>query len=323
MRLKQFLFLTFIGFCTLLNAQKRNPFNSYLPIMENSSVSWKSPMNEEEDIVFDAQPTLYYQLYNTYLNQEKKNKQAVYIVFKSHLRMYQERSLPVKTPSYIGFLGYQKSFKWGKNKLNLALETGHYSNGQSRCAWDANIEDGTEECKAAFDAITDNTDLAAIYNRNSGNFSINLSKIILQYVIPQSKSKDVNNYAIAHRFNLMLGRNHENFAFLFDIGRENNGGDIQFVGDNFIQVATESFFSASKKFDLSIKNELEYIHGTHPSINPWRYTFSVNVFPLDWVTAFQVAFSSGHDNYNYRIVDSGNQFTIGVRWDLFDRSQYK
>ncbi|MEQ8624222.1 MAG: hypothetical protein RJQ00_05190 [Vicingaceae bacterium] len=315
------LFFLFISVAVSLGAQKRNPFNSYLPIMESSSISWRSPMNNTEDLVFDLQPTLYYQFYNTYADTSKTSKQAVYANFKSHIRMFQEQSLPVKTPSYKAFLGYQHSFNWSKNVLHIALETGHYSNGQSSCAWDASVADGSDACKAAYREINDETDLAEIYNRNSGNFSINLTQLIIQFVIPRIKEPKMKDAAIAHRFTLTLGRNDEAFAFVFDFsGKED---DIQFVGDNFIKMETESFFSPNDKIDFSLKNELEYVNGVHASINPWRYTFSVNVFPLEWVTAFYMAYTTGHDNYNYRIVDSGNQFSVGVRWDLFDRNQYK
>ena len=321
MFLRIITFCLIISFSVALEAQKRNPFNSYLPIMESSSISWRSPMNKNENIVFDLQPTLYYQFYNTYSNQEGLDKQAVYANFKSHLRMYNENSLPVKTPSYKAFLGYQRSFSWSKNQLNIAIETGHYSNGQSRCAWDASVADGSEECQAAYRAINDDTDLADIYNRNSGNFSINLSQLIVQFVIPRVDETKLRDAAIAHRFTLTLGRNDEAFALLFDFsGKED---DIQLVGDNFINIETESFFSPNEKLDFSLKNELEYVNGVHASINPWRYTFSVNVFPLEWVTAFYVAYTTGHDNYNYRIVDSGNQISVGVRWDLFNRDKYK
>ena len=289
--------------------------------MENSIFSWKTPMNEEESFLFDAQPTLYYQFYNSYLMSEKKHQQAAYAFFKTHIRMYQETSLPIKTPSYIGFIGYQYSFNWGKNQFNLAAETGHYSNGQSNCAWDPSFKDGSPACEAAFTAINDETNLADLLNRSSGNFSTNTTKLMLQFVLPRINNTDSSGFDIAHRLSFSYSRNHEAFAYLFNVS--NGQGDIQFIGDQSFAFSTESFFSLDANIDLSIKNDVEYIHGVHPSINPWRYSLTVNVFPADWVTAFFVSYTTGHDNYNYRIVDSRNQFSVGVSWDLFDRQQYQ
>ena len=307
--------------CFQLVGQNRNPFKSYLPIMDNTSFSWRSPMNKNEALVFDAQPTLYYQFFNTYLNQEKRNKHAIYAIFKTHIRMFQGESFPIKTPSYKGFFGYQHSFKWGNNHFNLALETGHYSNGQSGCAWAENIKDGTDECKVARAAISDQDDLAKLLNRSSGNFATNLTRFSIQYVIPKIKESATKDLELAHRFTLGYSKNHKAFAFPFNFS--SGKGDIQIIGNQTISLSSESFFSLNENFDLSIKNKLDYIDDVHPSINPWRYNFTVNFFPKEWVTAFFMAFTSGHDNYNYRIVDSGNQFSVGVRWDLFDRSQYQ
>jgi len=204
---------------------------------------------------------------------------------------------------------------------NIALETAHYSNGQSLCAWDSRLNDGSKACSQIFRSITDDDNLSEMLNRNSGNFSSNLTKVSVSYIIPPISKGLLERRTIGHRFGIGFQHNHVAAAYLINVdGGEN---DIQFIGDQVYTVIIESFFAPIKKVDFSIKNEFEYVNNAHPSVNPWRYRLSLNTFPYDWRTAFFIAYTSGHDNYNYRIVDSRNQFSLGIRWDLLDRGELK
>ena len=107
-----------------------------------------------ETILFEANPIANFSLYNNFekgLMNGKNHLQAWYFSFKPQLRMYTENSLPVKTPSYRIFPATQHMFRlqppndsvqrfWG-----FAFESGHYSNGQSGCAFSEMYEDGTKE----------------------------------------------------------------------------------------------------------------------------------------------------------------------------------
>ena len=76
---------------------------------------------------------------------------------------------PVKTPSYKLLIGWQKIFKTNAdNFLTAGIETGHYSNGQSRSAFSTEFEDDSPESRALYDTFTDDTDLAALLNRANG-----------------------------------------------------------------------------------------------------------------------------------------------------------
>lgn len=313
------LFIVFLS--SHVFAQKTNPFNQFLPIMDLPFIDWSSPMNEDEPIIFNGSASIYYQFINSYYQGNKKTKQALYANFRTHIRMYQSQSLPVRTPSYKFILGYQRSFTFGVNNLHLALETGHYSNGQSFCAWDPSVKDGSEACRSIYNAITDDDNLAEMFNRNSGNFSTNLTKITASYIIPPMSKGLIERRTIAHRFGASFQVNHVDIVYLFNVDEKE--GDVRIVGDQVYTVMMESFLAPISNADISIINEIEYIKNAHPSINPWRYRLTLNIFPYDLYTAFFIAFTSGHDNYNYRIVDSRNQISLGIRWDLMDRKELK
>jgi hypothetical protein len=114
--------------------------------------------------------------------EDKKLSMAYYLNFQPHIRMYNDNSKPVKTPSYKILLGTQFLYKTERgNFFALALESGHYSNGQSGCSFYSELNDGTEACDDVYRLITPQTDLSAILNRSSGNFSTNLTRVSLNY----------------------------------------------------------------------------------------------------------------------------------------------
>jgi hypothetical protein len=304
----------------VLIAQKSNPFNGYLPMMKTSSLNWASAMDKSESILFEAQPTIYYQIYNQYRQDTSAKRQALYVYFQSHFRMYNEKSLPVKTPSYMGFIGWQKSYNFArKSQFTWLLETGHYSNGQSRSSWDENIPDDTDSSQAVYKTITDDTDLSKILNRNSGNFSVNLSRVRVQYVIPQKREQ--KNRILLHKVSAEFLKYHSAFAMLIDY--TDGISDVDYIGHNQFQLEYESVFETVSQSRLSFNQQATYLSGAHPSINPLRLKTTVSYFPNDWITGFFVSFIHGHDNYNYRVVDSRNQVQIGIHFDFYNLRQHR
>jgi hypothetical protein len=108
--------------------------------------------------------------------------------------MFNDASMPVKTPSYKIGIGYQHLFSLNKANefgdlgsrnlqyIAIAFETGHFSNGQSGAAFDENLIDGTPAADSLYQHIDDNTNLAAILNRKSGNFSTNYTELMVKYL---------------------------------------------------------------------------------------------------------------------------------------------
>ena len=101
--------------------------------------------------------------------------------------------------------------------------------------------------------------------------------------------------------------------------------DLDLIGRHRINMKYEYAlnFKLVKKSNVSqrirVKQTLEAIFGAHPHINPIRTETALTFYPLSTVSALGLSFSYiyGHDNYNYRIVDSGSQFSVGLTWDLF------
>ncbi|OUS22811.1 hypothetical protein A9Q93_00050, partial [Nonlabens dokdonensis] len=193
------LLVIFFTFFTVLqlNAQSKNDsiklkksnsvFKDYYPISVKPTIGYITSMNDYETILFDAKPIVYYSFYNNMQKVmqdsiDKRISMAYYLNFQPHIRMYTDNSKPVKTPSYKILLGGQLLYKTDTNNFfALAIESGHYSNGQSGCAFDSDLNDETDECNDVYGLITQQTDLSAILNRTSGNFSTNFTKLSLNY----------------------------------------------------------------------------------------------------------------------------------------------
>lgn len=303
-------------------AQKQTPFNAYLPIRESAGLNWSSPMVESEPLIFEAEPTFYFSLYNSYpfydtLKQVEK-QEAFYGNFSSHFRMFQGRSKPVRMPSYKAFLGYQRSFELGEGYFSFALESGHYSNGQSGCAWADTSVDGTLDCRRLAQGLSENEDLAQRLNRVNGNFSTNLSRIRLQYVSP----KNSGDQAYVQRVELDYSYYHEALFLIFKYnGSADN--DINVIGRHQLGFSYEYIRNTEHNLRYTVKQSVKRLFGQHASIEPWRFETRLSLFPEDWITAFYLEYIYGHDDYNFRIVDAGQQISVGIRWDLFQLKEFR
>ena len=320
--LKLWPFISMLCLSLFLEAQEQNPFNGYLPIRESPELNYSSPMIDREPLIFEAEPILYFNLYNSYPFYDTlfdaKKAEAFYLYFNSHFRMFQGRSKPVRMPSYKFFVGWQHSFDLGKGSFSLALETGHYSNGQAGCAWADTAVDGTLSCRRLAQNLGDNENLAKRLNRVNGNFSTNLSKIRLQYVEPKLREEQ----RFIQRFDLDYTYNHEALFLVFEYeGSADN--DNRVIGRHNIQAAYEYIRYTDQNFRYSIRQSAKRIFRAHNSIEPWRFQTTLSIFPKEWITAFFVSYIYGHDNYNIRIVDSGHQFSVGIRWDLFQLEEFR
>jgi len=107
-----FLLLTVLFTNVVITAQNRKDslntkvgasgFKEYYPIHIKPSISYLSGLNKYEDILFDAKPTVYYSFYNNMRYKTQNDPEGlhhtIYVLFQPQIRMYSEKSLPVKTP---------------------------------------------------------------------------------------------------------------------------------------------------------------------------------------------------------------------------------
>lgn len=306
---------------TLLNAQINSDdsgFKDYYPISKRPYLSGGIGNNPYENIVFDAKPVVYYGIYNDIREALSKDTitpgDAIYISIQPQLRLYNENSKPVKTPSYKAFMGWQRILSTKNNDFFTAsFETGHYSNGQTGAAFSTEFEEGTDGGNAAYDAITDDTNLAAILNRTSGNFSTNLSRLSFNYRINQFDS--IEKPTKIHSFTLTYQLYHNKFMGLFDFGGF-NPNDIDIYGRHQLEMIY-GYTGYLRNARFSLEQEVYLRFGSHPSVDLYRSESRGIIYPWDNDFGFFAEFSFGFDDYNYRFVDSFPRLAIGVTWDWF------
>jgi hypothetical protein len=306
-------------------AEDNNAFNDYYPIAVKPSFSYQSNMNSQESILFDAKPTVYYSIYN---NMRKKMQEsvskpsdAIYLTFQPHIRMYAENSKPVKTPSYRILFGWQRMVKTKSNNFFAwAVETGHYSNGQSGCAFLSGVADESIECTDFHATITDESNLSSLLNRTNGNFSTNTSKLSLNFRFNNLNQFD-KPYKV-HSFTASWELYHNKFIGLFDFGGYSDF-DIAIYGHNRFNLGYEFIHVWKPKLRYSLEQKFEIIQGAHPFVEPLRSETTFTLYPFDRDIGIFASYIYGHDNYNYRFVDSGNQIAIGISWDWFTPFQIK
>lgn len=318
-------------------AKKRQLFEAFYPIGDNPSIGYKTNIVSSETILFEANPFLRLRLINTmdkFMSTTPNNnwKQnwgfAWYIAYRPQLRMYTDNSMPAKTPSNkisIAAFQWAKVFQSADEKLSMlaiAFESGHYSNGQDRCAFNADIADGTPACDSVYNLITDKTDLSKILNRSSGNFSTNYTEIIISYKwFPRLDQ----NFRPMQTWSVQGGINvyHDKLLYVGNVGGYSDA-DIHIYGRHRFVAGGSYMWRISqanlRRFVVSVNTEI--IATPHPSVNPWRGEFTFTYF-MHNSTGFFLSANAGHDNYNYRFVDSGFQVFAGLTFDVFPPVQLK
>lgn len=321
--MRNFLVLIFFLSSSSLCAQ----FNAIYPIGDRPAVGSREGLTNRETILFEALPIVRYSLHNKIrkvLDNSQKHATTFYISYRPQLRMYTSESLPVKMPSYRVLLGGQffKQISQAR-QYAISVESGHYSNGQSGCAYDGALVDGSEECILRYESILNpSTDLSEELNRKNGEFSTDLTEVIFNYRMINLGDEFVRNSI--HSFNIGFDYYHRRIFGLFNFGGYSLE-DIQIYGRwrtkfsyEFItpvQVLRKTWLA--KYFShTSLKQSVEIIHGAHEYVNPIRLNLTGSVFFRNGFGIF-VSIVHGHDNYNIRFVDSGTEFAGGVTWSIF------
>lgn len=304
------------------NAQKDfNDFHQFYPIGEDANIGYKTSVLSSEKLIFEANPNVRYSFFNNIekgLMEKplKKNVFAAYVAFRSQFRMYDSNSLPVVMPSYRVQLGGQMMRRLNDNNfIAFSLESGHYSNGQSGSAFSETLADGSPESEALYDKITPETNLSAILNRKNANFSTNLTELLVNYRNNKNSSENMPERVHSVTGGLLLY--HNRFLGVGDFGGF-TANDIKIYGRYRWQLRYE-FIRQFKKVRLSMAERMELIQGAHPFVDPFRSETVCTLYPFPKMKAlgFFVNYTFGHDNYNYRFVDSGRTASFGVTWTIF------
>lgn len=303
---------------TYAQSNESTGFKDYYPISIRPEASVGVGNNPYEEILIEATPVVYYGFYNDMrkaLNQDTiTSGDAVYLSVQPHFRIYNEDSKPVKTPSYKILLGWQRIIKTDDdNFLTAAIESGHFSNGQAGSAFSTEFEDNSEESIAIYESITDDTDLAALLNRSTGNFSTNLTRLSMNYRINSFNADNVPQKI--HSMTVTYQLYHNKFMGLVNFGGY-NPQDIDIYGRHKIELGYE-YTAHLKKMRYTLSQQLNYTFGSHPSSDPYRSETTGVLYPWDNDLGFFTKFTFGRDNYNYRFLDSFPRLSVGVTWDWF------
>lgn len=307
-------------------------FISFYPVNTDPSVGWKSSMNDKEKILFEANPEVRISIYNNIvagMDDLRRHTYAYYIHFRPQLRMYQENSYPVKTSSTPILFGLQHAWLLNRydNKglipdkrslISFSFETGHYSNGQKFGAFTDKYEDGSPESEAIYNTITDKSNLSDMLNRTSGNFSTNLTELKFNY---RANRLDANEVPLrTHSITLGGTLYHNLLLYVFDVGGY-SANDIKIYGKVRLHASYEyiNYLKIGKGWRFSLMENIERIFNAHPFVEPYRFETSFRLYPFPRTAdlGFSVSHVWGHDNYNYRFVDSGHQFGIGLTFSMF------
>lgn len=315
-------------FSEIVSAQNSDIY----PIGDNPTIGWRSGMTKKETILFEAEPIVRYSFHNR-INQcldseSLKSASAYYLSVRPQIRMYTNNSVPVKMPSYRVFLGYQYFKKLqGGNQFAFSFESGHYSNGQSGCTYHESHDDGSDECMIVYNnEVTSNANLSDLLNRKNGEFSTDLTELVLNYRINKFNGQKVPQGI--HSIKVGLTLYHKYFFGVLPFGGYSDN-DIDIYGRLRTMMSYEMIlplkFCEEARLGkylnrIALTQYVEMIHGAHKHVNPLRSETTATLFLRNNV-GFFIKFVHGHDNYNVRFVDSGNEFVIGMTWSVFPLSE--
>lgn len=306
------------GFKTTEHTFNYNIFSQLYPIRDNPSVGLISSYTKNEKIIFNVYPVLSLSIYNNFRQKLRAGKlfsQGYSFLFRPQFRMYNEQSNPVKMPSYKVLVGLQHLYRISqKHLVSYSIESGHYSNGQSGSTLNGGGKDGSALSDSLWKTITPQTNLSEVINRTSGDFSTNLSELMLNYrFIPQldahSKPKQIHSFTTG--FVIYHARM---FGFINAGGYTDN--TIKIYGKWRILLSYAYTYSWRAGYRIMVSENIEVIAGAHPSVNPLRSVLQTTFFFPQSLGVF-VSYVYGHDDYNLRLVDSGHQFGGGLTWDIF------
>lgn len=315
-----FIFLLLSGVARAQHSQDESPWYPMgeTPILGRLMTSY----TPAERIFMESNPHVRYSLFNNFLKGFREgvsdHLQAWYVSFQPQIRIYKERSVPVKTPSHKVSFGTQHLYRL-KHKpgafAGFMAESGHYSNGQNRCAFSELYPEGSPECDSIYRLITPSTRLSEILNRNSGNFSTNFTEIGFHYRRYGTGKR--NGLTELHALSLGYTIYHRHFLWVARFGGYPQG-DLAIIGRHRFTAEYE-FSRALPGPDnrrISLKQKLEWIVKPHPSVNPLRSETLFTVYPFHRLNRLGItgSFIYGHDNYNYRLVDAGSQLSLGLSW---------
>lgn len=303
-------------------AYNYHAFTQLIPNRDNITVGYRTRIVGREYPICDIHPNITLMLYNDYKEkmeqEEKKFAQSYSIVFRSQFRLYNKFSTPIRMPSYKIMFTLQHLYKFSNRHLfTYSIETGHYSNGQDGSPIRGGGMDGSRRGDSLFAAaiLNPDTDFSKIINRENGDFSTNVSELLVNYKFIPEVYRNTSKPIQIHSFTMGAQNYHNLFLGLADIGGYRPLA-IRLYGKWRYLFSYSYTYNFKKGYRIFLNENLEIISKPHPSVNKVR-SVTQATFYFPFALGFFVSYNYGHDDYNLRMVDSGHQLGVGFMWDLF------
>ncbi|MGL1900696.1 MAG: hypothetical protein OCC49_01080 [Fibrobacterales bacterium] len=299
-------------------------FAQYQTLEETPFIGWSTPTGNDfnEKVVMEARPILKMPFIDgvTPFIYQDSTYQRLSIIFDPHIRMLYKNSMPVIMPSYRVSASYAPTRYVSsiKSFITPMIEHGHYSNGQSGCAFGSS-EDADSTCQALYSNL-DELNLGEQLNRKSGEFSTNFvrSKLKLMKVMGFYPGTGMVEDALE----VTLGyTRYIDRLFGFSIAGYNTL-DTKFYSMNryLVEVAGHHYLMMFNEMtQLRYGVSAQYLPSQHSQITPYNVSLFGNFTYPSGVGVFVKA-EKGQDLYNVRMVDDIFRVFIGVSF-LFRSSE--
>lgn len=213
------------------SSDQRKLMSEYIGMVHSSSyITFKQGIGNLEPLLFEAVVAPYY-----LVNLSNDGKWAMDISFKGIIRMEDQRSYPITTPSYMPSLTVYRNFSdpaiyRGELLSYLTLE--HHSNGQSGPVYNP---DGT-------------------YNTEDGNFATNFVRVGWIFVDDKSRGNKITPeyFKLGFETHLLNSKGLENdyglFRLNFDSELKNYLGAVKSLisGNDYRENKPDSYFTESQ-----------------------------------------------------------------------------
>ncbi|GET34883.1 hypothetical protein PbJCM13498_37460 [Prolixibacter bellariivorans] len=300
----------FLGIILLLTTTKllaqetsesQKLMSEYIGMVHSPSyITFKQGIGNLNPLLFEAVVAPYY-----LVNLSHNGEWAMDISFKGIIRMRDQRSYPITTPSYMPSLTVYRNFgdrDIYKGELLSFLTLGHHSNGQSGPVYNS---DGT-------------------YNTEDGNFATNFIKVGWMLIDDQSKGNQLipEYFKFGFETHLLNSRGLVNdyglFRLNFDSELKNYLGAVRSLisGNDYREKEPDSYFNKSqlryhmhftwmidnrspeRKYDLSRQFDFSFRVAYHPKL-------------LNDISLF-AEYYYGQDYYNIYFNNELSVFRIGL-----------
>ena len=303
-------------------AQDEGPRHVY-PFGERPDLNWASSLGGEK-ILFEANPIVRYAFYDNIVRNFDSNAPwgvSAFIEARPQLRMYVQQSVPVKMPSYRILLGGNYLYRLpSKHQIGFSLLSGHYSNGQSGCPYCDDLPDEADSCYLQYYSFTDTTNLGALLNRTNGEFSTNMTELIVGFRLNGFGEDDSKpNQILSFKAGWTIF--HDKFLGVLPFGGYKDD-DTSAFADFDIDIYRRHRIQLGLEYSRMFNNQSTFVAGldyrnmigAKYQINPNRLVASVRWYhKCDF--GYFMKFIYGHDDYNIRFLDSGFQFRVGISWN--------